>query len=281
MKHWFSALALWVMAFAAMPAAARSTQTGFLDRAIILHGVEYRYQLYVPRAFDPTRRWPVILALHGGGTLGTNGIQPTSGGLAEAIRQFPDRYPAIVVFPHAHDDGFPVWQGPNGEAALIELDRAVREFSGDQNRVYLTGLSAGGNGAWYLAWRNPTRFAVALMVCSWVRAFHGPTNGKDYPAIAPAAEGDVYAAVARRLTPMPVWLVHGDADPIIDVGESRHLYAAFKSAGADVRLTELPGVGHSAWDAAYRSAEIAAWLFAQRRHQSVSPIMKPPGAGGI
>jgi len=79
---------------------------------------------------------------------------------------------------------------------------------------------------------------------------------------------------------MPVWLVHGDADPIIDVGESRRLYAAFKSAGADVHLTELPGVGHSAWDAAYRNVEIATWLFAQRRSQDISRIGKPSGAGG-
>ena len=257
------AFALCAVAFAARAAAA--TETGFLDRVIELKGVEYRYQVYVPRAFDPARRWPVILALHGGATLGTNGIQPTSGGLAEAIRQFPDRFPAIVVFPHAHDDGFPVWQGPNADAALAELDRAQREFSGDENRVYLTGLSAGGNGAWYLAWRNPRRFAAALMVCSWVRPFHGPTNGKDYPAISPVEAGDVYAAVAARLAPMPVWLVHGDADPIIEVGESRRLSAAFKSAGTEVHLTELTGVGHSAWDPAYRNADIAAWLFAQRR----------------
>ncbi len=263
MRNLIFAIALWALGLAASPAAA--TETGFLDRAITLSGVEYRYQVYVPREFNRSRRWPIMLALHGGGTLGTNGIQPTSGGLAEAIRQFPDRYPAIVVFPHAHDDGFPVWQGPNGDAALAELDRAQREFHGDANRIYLTGLSAGGNGAWYLAWRNPHRFAAALMVCSWVRQFHGPTNGKDYPAIAPAAEGNVYAAVAARLAPMPVWLVHGDADPIIDVGEARSLYAAFSAAGSDVHLTELPGVGHNAWDQAYRNPDIAAWLFAQRR----------------
>ena len=265
MKRWLRALALLVMAITVAPAAAQRVQTGFLDRAIRLNGVEYRYEIYVPRGFDPARRWPVILALHGGGTLGTNGIQPTSGGLAEAIRQFPDRFPAIVVFPHAHDDGFPVWQGPNGDAAMVELDRATREFSGDPRRIYLTGLSAGGNGAWYLAWRNPARFAAAVMVCSWVRAFHGPTNGRDYPAIAPPAESDPYGAVARRLAPLPVWLVHGDADPIIEVDESRRLFAAFRASGSDVRLTELPGVGHQAWDPAYRNPDIAAWLFAQRR----------------
>lgn len=260
-------LGVYALALVSMASSAGSTQTGFLDRTITLRDVEYRYQIYVPREFDRTRRWPVILALHGGGTLGTNGIQPTSGGLAEAIRRFPDRYPAVVVFPHAHDDGFPVWQGPNGEAALIELEAAVREYSGDPDRVYLTGLSAGGNGAWYLAWRHPKKFAAALMVCSWVRAFHGPTNGRDYPPIAPAGEGDAYAAVARRLAHLPVWLVHGDADPIIEPDESRRIYAALRSAGSDSRLTELSGVGHDAWDAAYRSPEIAAWLFAQRRRE--------------
>lgn len=260
---------LWalLLLFALLPANAsqRAIETGFLDRALALDGVEYRYQVFVPRNFDPARRWPVVLALHGGGTLGTNGIQPTSGGLAEAIRRTPERFPAIVVFPHARDDGQPVWQGPNGAMAMLALDRAIAEFSGDRERIYLTGLSAGGNGGWYLAWRYPTRFAAALMVCSWVHAFHGPTNHRDYPPIAAQSGADPWTPVAQRLSRLPVWLVHGDADVIVNIDSSRHLLAAFLAAGGDARLTELPGVGHDAWDAAYRNPEIIAWLFAQKR----------------
>ncbi len=86
-----------------------------------------------------------------------------------------------------------------------------------------------------------------------------------YPAIAPAAAGDAYAAAAEGVGRLPIWLVHGDADQTVSVEESRHMFAALKAAGDDVHFTELPGVDHAAWDPAYQNPEIAAWLFAQRR----------------
>jgi poly(3-hydroxybutyrate) depolymerase len=92
---------LWV-AMAASPAAWARQETGFLDRSIVFDGVEYRYAIHVPRNWSPERRWPVILALHGGGNYGNDGLSPTEGGLGKAIRIQPDRYPAIVVFPHGH-----------------------------------------------------------------------------------------------------------------------------------------------------------------------------------
>jgi predicted peptidase len=246
-------------------ALAQRVETGFLDRAVTVGGIEYRYEVYVPRDYDPARRWPVILALHGGGELGSDGILPTVGALAKAIRQHPDRFPAIVVFPHAHADGTPVWQGPSGQAALVEVDRALAEFHGDSSRVYLTGYSAGGNGGWYLAYHYPQRFAAAVIVCGWVTPFQGRQSHLDYPSIPPISAADPYAKVARGVAGLPIWLVHGDADKNVSVDQSRHMYAALKTAGADVHYTELPGVDHSAWDPAYQNPDIAAWLFKQHR----------------
>ena len=258
-------LLLWSALLGAPTALAQRVETGFLDRAVTVGGIEYRYEVYVPRDYDPARRWPVILALHGGGELGSDGILPTVGALAKAIRQHPDRFPAIVVFPHAHADGTPVWQGPSGQAALVEVDRALAEFHGDSSRVYLTGYSAGGNGGWYLAYHYPQRFAAAVIVCGWVTPFQGRQSHLDYPSIPPISAADPYAEVARGVAGLPIWLVHGDADKNVSVDQSRHMYAALKTAGADVHYTELPGVDHSAWDPAYQNPDIAAWLFKQHR----------------
>ena len=123
-------------------------ETGFLNRAVVVDGDEYRYQVYIPREFLRTARWPVILALHGGGEYGSDGIRPTAFALASVIRRFPERVPAIVVFPQAHADGTPGWHRAAGRAALVAVDKAIAEFSGDPSRVYLTGYSAGGNGCW-------------------------------------------------------------------------------------------------------------------------------------
>jgi len=248
----------------APPCLARQ-ETGFLDRTVVWRGVEYRYAVYVPRDWNPARRWPVIVALHGGGTYGTDSLSPTEGALGRAIRMYPDRYPAIVVFPHAHADGLG-WQGPNGEAALKEMRQALKQFHGDSSRLYLTGFSAGGNGAWWLAYHHPREFAAAVIVCGFMKSFVGHESHMIYPPIAPATADDPYAAVAAGVGHLPVWLVHGDADQRVPVEESRHMFAALKAAGNDVHLTELPGVGHPAWDPAYQNPDVAAWLFAQRRH---------------
>src|ERR1700733_9700034 len=253
-------------------ALAQRVETGFLDRAVTVGGIEYRYEVYVPRDYDPARRWPGILARHGGGEPGSDGILPTVGALAKAIRQHPDRFPAIVVFPHAHADGTPVWQGPSGQAALVEVDRALAEFHGDSSRVYLTGYSAGGNGGWYLAYHYPQRFRAAGIVFGWVPPFQGRQSPLDYPSIPPISAADPYAEVARGVAGLPIWLVHGDADKNVSVDQSRHMYAALKTAGADVHYTELPGVDHSAWDPAYQNPDIAAWLFKQ--HRATVPIQK-------
>lgn len=51
-------------------ATASAQETGFLNRSIAVEGAEYRYQVYVPREFNASTSWPIILALHGGGEFG-------------------------------------------------------------------------------------------------------------------------------------------------------------------------------------------------------------------
>jgi predicted peptidase len=261
--------ALFLLAFVGMSAvhaAAQKAETGFLNRTLVLDGQEYRYQVYVPREFQHSAKWPVILVLHGGGEYGNDGIRQTAGALANVIRRFPERVPAIVVFPQAHADGKPGWHGSGGRAALAAVDKAISEFSGDPSRVYLTGSSAGGNGSWYLASRYPDRFAAVVVVCGFISEFRGRTSGVLYPALASASEPEPFAAIAKRVAQLPIWIFHGDADPTVSVEESRRMFAALKALGANVQYTEFPGVKHDAWNPAYERADLLEWMLKQRRH---------------
>jgi predicted peptidase len=237
-------------------AFAQTVETGFLNRAVRLDEVEYRYQVYVPHEFRRSTAWPVILALHGGGEYGNDGLSQTEGGLARAIRHHADRFPALVVFPQCHPDGTPGWQRKGGEAALAALDATVAEFNGDPSRVYLTGYSAGGNGSWYLASRHSDRFAAVVVVSGWISEFRGKTTGILYSALAPATVSDPYAYVAKQVSALPIWIFHGEADKTVPVEESRNMAKALKVIGADVRYTEFPGVDHNAWDPAYDLADL-------------------------
>src|ERR1041385_6675508 len=134
-----------------------TTQTGFLDRTVSLAGKSFHYQVYVPADYATKPSWPAILFLHGAGERGTDGLVQTNVGLGAAIRQNASRYPAIVVFPQVPPDS--QWVGTPADVAVAALQQTLREFHVDQARVYLTGLSMGGHGTWYVVYRHPELFA--------------------------------------------------------------------------------------------------------------------------
>jgi predicted peptidase len=238
-------------------------ETGFLDRSVRIGSVEYRFQVYVPRGFNKKQSWPVIVALHGGGEYGSDGMKQTNVGLAPAIRRNPERFPAIVIFPQAKADGKAGWQTDGGEAAMAALDKTIKEFKGDPKRVVLTGLSAGGNGTWSLASKHPERFAAIVPVCGFVSNFKGRASAVDYPALA--AGDDPYTEIAKKVASLPILIFHGAKDDVVSPDESRKMFAVLKKLGATVNYIELPDANHNAWDPAYSSADTISWMLKQKR----------------
>ena len=240
--------------------ATAKTETGFLHRNVAAGSATFPYMVYVPRDWTPTREWPVILFLHGAGERGSDGLRPTQVGLGAALRVAPERIPAIVVFPQAPPDER--WIGAPAEAAMRALDRSIQEFSGDERRVYLTGLSLGGYGVWHLALANPGRFAALVPVCGGIVPAGSATSVRQSPLTAVAA--DPYAFTAERLRSVPSWIFHGADDTVVLPAESRKMHDALRAADAPVRYTEYEGVGHNSWDRAYGEEELWTWLFAQQ-----------------
>jgi predicted peptidase len=233
-------------------------QTGFLNRSVTVRGRQYPYVVYVPREFDAAHKWPVILFLHGSGERGSDGLRPLQIGLGAAIRFDPSRVPAIVVFPQAPADTR--WIGDPADAAMAALDRSIAELNGDRARTYLTGLSMGGYGTIHLALAHPDRFAALAVVCGGLLPHPTTTAVARSPLIPENAEP--YSFVAQSLPKVPIWIFHGADDTVVPPEESRRLYEELKKAGANVRYTEYPGVGHNAWDRAYGEADFFTWMLA-------------------
>lgn len=244
----------------AAPLTAQRTETGFLNRTVVKGDVSYPYQVYVPADYTAESRWPVILFLHGAGERGADGLLQTTVGLAPAVRRAPARYPAIIVFPQVPRDS--QWVGTPAEVAFDALQRTMAEFRTDPDRVYLTGLSMGGHGTWYLAYRRPDLFAAVVPICGWIPEV--PRFTGSVPVVPPDS-GPPIPALARQLRAMPVWIFHGEMDGVVPAAGSREPAAALREVGGDVRYTELLGLDHNSWDAAYGSEEFIDWLFAQRR----------------
>ena len=135
------------------------------------------------------------------------------------------------------------------QGVLAILDEVVKRNPIDKQRVYVTGISLGGRGTWDIAQRMPDKFAAVAPIC----------NGG-------------YEKYAARLVGVPVWAWHGDADDVIPVERSRGMIAAIEKAGGKPKYTELKGVGHDSWTAAYTGPDnLLPWMFEQ---------VKPRQAGG-
>jgi predicted peptidase len=259
----FSALAVPILlAVFALPAAARKTETGFLDRTVIVNSQIYRYQVFLPSNWDKQQKWPVVLFLHGYGERGDNGLLETDVGLPHAIRQRDKPMPFVVVMPQCLA-GEHVFTDLDMEAvALAALKQSIKEFHGDPDRTYLTGLSMGGYATWNIAARHPGIFAAYVPVCAGIQPNHDHPQLKssllDDPSIS-----NPYVEIARRIGKTPVWIFHGDADPSVPVEESRKMAQALRTAGGDVKYTEYPGVAHDSWVKAYAEPELVPWLLQQ------------------
>lgn len=147
--------------------------------------------------------------------------------------------------------------------ALAALDRSVREFNGDTQRLYLTGLSMGGYGTWTIARNHPGKFAAYAPICGGVVI---PERLRQaMPSMNLPDEGvDLYALTAKSVGSTPVWIFHGDADPVVPVEGSRKMNEALKAAGGNVKYTEYPGVKHDSWVKAYAEPELMTWMLAQK-----------------
>jgi predicted peptidase len=251
----------------AIPAHAKKVDTGFLDRDLTLQGVDYKYQVFLPEAWTPHQKWPVILALHGAGERGEDGILQTDVGIGTAIRTNRSALPAIVVMPQCRKS---LWWAlpPMDDLAMAALHDAIKEFHGDPQRIYLTGLSMGGFGAWHLAAKYPGQFAAMIVICGGIRAPLPAQNAiVGLAAATPPDSPKSYSDAAAKVGKTPVWIFHGSADAIVPVAESQRMNEAMKRLGGEVHYTEYPGVGHASWDKAYDEPKLFPWLFSK----SLSP----------
>lgn len=236
----------------------RPVDTGFLNRKVTVRGATYKYMVYVPEDYDPHRKWPVILFLHGMAERGSDGEAETNIGLPAAIRNHPERWPFLVVMPqvpYSHH----YWPDADMMAmAMAALEASEREFHGDPDHVYLCGISLGGFGAWEIAKTYPGRWAAMVTVAGGIRWDWVPNGRMGDPHLA-----DSYVAAVGRT---PVWLFHGAEDHTVSASQSEEMYDALKAAGGHVRFWEYERIGHASWDRAFAEPELPRWLMAHALH---------------
>ena len=229
--------------FATLTVAAEDkAKTGFVDRTFKnADGTTSPYVVFVPKDYDGTKEYPVILFLHGAGETKGGKKMPVEVGIGPAIKKREKDFPFIVVIPQAETKG---WQadGPNAKRALAMLDEVMKEYKTDAKRVYLTGLSMGGAGTWSVAAAHPEKWAAIVPIC-------GPGDPK----------------TVEKIKDIPTWGFVGDKDNERIVNGMKDMIDGLKKAGAEPKYTVYPGVGHNSWDKAYGTDELYKWLLEQKK----------------
>jgi predicted peptidase len=201
------------------------------------------YLLYVPPAHDPAGEpVPLLLFLHGAGERGSDLAAVARHGPPKLIAAGAD-FPAIIVSPQAPAGD---WWTYRVSDLLALLDEVIERYNVDEDRVYVTGLSMGGYGAWALLVAAPQRFAAAVPICGGGNA--------------------AIARYSRGLREVPVWAFHGDADEGVPLQESVDMVETIQDAGGTrIELTIYPGVDHDSWTQTYDNPAVWEWLWSQRR----------------
>lgn len=237
-----------------------SETEGFHRRELTVEGRAEKYVVYTPHDWAPDKSWPVILYLHGGGEVGSDGVSQLWSGLGPHVHATHGNFPFVVIFPQCPQGSFWAYAGETRRVLAI-LDQALTDFHGDPGRVYLTGNSMGGYGTWLIGGKHIDRFAALVPICGGVGA-----RGRKLPPDAPYGNvADPYEAVARDIGKTPVWAFHGADDWLVPPSETRHMGEALHHLGNEARVTIYPGVGHDSWDQAYADPALWQWLAIQAK----------------
>jgi len=206
------------------------------------------YGFYVPENYEKEKLYPLVMYLHG---FGAN--YPMY--LKWYDRDIQSRNPCFVYTPRT-PPSWGDWSGWNDDhlsvpmiTAIHVLDSLTGACSIDTNRLYVYGISMGGEGVFDLLDKLPGKFAAAISIC-----------------------GGGQTSWAPRIARTPFWMFHGSADTINPPELTERVYNELVRIGAKkMRYTCYTGYGHSIWDRAMSEPSFYDWMFSFSKADSIGP----------
>jgi hypothetical protein len=191
------------------------------------------FKLNIPTDYDPARRAPLALYMHG-----------YSGNHLEHSKDMKERTGGFEISVLGRSRGGR-YRALSEADVLAVLDYVERHWSIDPDRIHLMGGSMGGGGTFWLGSRYPHRFASGRPVCGYA---------SDLP-------------VGNLLT-FPLYATHSDDDYVVSVLHSRGPIARLRELGGNATLDETTGLGHAAWNYREGNERAEAWHVKQVRPAS-------------
>ncbi len=210
------------------------------------------YRLFIPIQYNPTNLYPLVTFLHGAGERGNDNLNQLTGQTSPLVfvtKANQTNYPCFMLAPQCPSESD--FEDRALRDAIVALIQSLEaEFTIDPDRLYLTGLSMGGYGTWSLITRHPDMFAAGIPM----------SGGGDYFKLS-------------RITHLPIWNFHGDADGDVSVSNSDSVIAILRAAGGSPIYTRYRNGPHGIWPTAFNTPGLVNWVMAQRRGK---PSALPP-----
>ena len=196
---------------------------------IAADGTRFPFIFLVPDNYDPTHRYPVEFMLHGG--VSRPEWEPGGGWWRrgfDSLKQ-PDR---IVVVPASWVDAF-WWHENQAENLPAILNTLKASYNIDEDRVTLTGVSDGGTGAYFFAFKQPTPWAAFL-----------PYIG--HPGVLRNQQsGGGYRLYFENLMSKPLYIVNGENDRLYPASSVAPFIEILAEEGVDHIWKVIPEGGHN------------------------------------
>jgi predicted peptidase len=203
------------------------------------------YRILTPRNYDPAKKYPVLIFLHGIGERGTDNEQQL-GWHSDLFKQdsIREKYQAFIVLPQCPTTYY--WFDKQITENLKGLVGAIaEEYTIDSDRIYITGFSMGAYGTFAMVSQNPDMFAAAIAI---------------------SGDGDAHRASVMAKTKWRIFA--GKKDEVVPSDKSEKMAAALKKSGASVSFTLYPNANHSAtWTNAFSEPDFCSWIFSVSRNK--------------
>lgn len=228
-----------------------------------------RFRMMVPNGFnrcvDDGKKYPLIVFLHGSGESGAvddvpnNGVgeqdndkQMVHGGQKHQTAVQNGTFPGFVIYPQIRKVQPPTggvqnyWGPGNIKAVRYIIDKLIADYKVDPNRIYIHGLSMGGEGAWIFAALYPKYFA----------AMH-PMS----------AAGSTFWGDSVLIKQIPIRHAQGGLDGAPTKFQGNEMVNRLRAVGANVRYSYYPNGGHSIWNNEYNKSDFFSWFLSNRKNK--------------
>lgn len=224
------------------------------------------YLEYLPQGYNTNSNlYPLVISLHGIKERGTTSTDPAvirssvasvaNVGLPKYVK-YGTQYPFILISPQLKTS-YGTWPAAYVMDVLNYVRKTLRV---DPKRIYITGLSLGGFGAWTTLGAYPQTFAAAVPICAGGNALN--------KACAIAAEN------------VAVWGFHGDADKVVSYTVTTKMVNAINACTPKpnplAKATIFAGMDHGVWDKVYKETNALAWMLSFTNGSTPSAGNLPP-----